>query len=325
MSLGSFTAGHTNSVNLSKIQKSVGKGCTNSPLDVLVIQRLLNASKVKFTNQKKLKADGLYGPNTGAQIRYYQKFLLKYNHIDGKVDPRGKMLKHLVDHADSNFIFKHYFAAQTNQKKVIDINRFINLYKRQYSTDKNTIALQKLVQTIMNDPFITDFRWVAYMLATVKRECAGTWKPIEEYGKGRGRSYDVVVPVVDPKTNITKNNVYYGRGYVQITWEENYRKLGQAIGIGDDLRISPEKALDHDYAYKIMSIGMRKGLFSNASLPQFLSGNTSNYLGARRIINGTDHNQEIATFAIAYEQLLKASVTIHDHIQSNTQRYANYA
>ena len=259
------------------------------------------------------------------QIHNYQIFVLKYNHIDGKVDPRGKMLKHLIDHADSNFIFKHYFAAQTNQKKVIDINRFINLYKRQYSTDKNTIALQKLVQTIMNDPFITDFRWVAYMLATVKRECASTWKPIEEYGKGRGRSYDMVVPVVDPKANITKNNVYYGRGYVQITWEENYRKLGQAIGIGDDLRIYPEKALNHEYAYKIMSVGMRKGLFSNASLPQFLSGDTSNYLGARRIINGTDHNQEIATFAIAYEQLLKASVAIHDHIQSNTQRYANYA
>ena len=62
-----------------------------------------------------------------------------------------------------------------------------------------------------------DDRWLAYMLATTHHETAMTMQPIEEYGKGNGRSYGVP----DPQTG----KAYYGRGFVQLTWKTNYERL----------------------------------------------------------------------------------------------------
>jgi hypothetical protein len=61
-----------------------------------------------------------------------------------------------------------------------------------------------------------DDRHLAYVLATAFHETARTMQPIEEYGKGKGKSYGAP----DPQTGQT----YYGRGYVQLTWKENYQK-----------------------------------------------------------------------------------------------------
>ena len=54
----------------------------------------------------------------------------------------------------------------------------------------------------------------------------------------------------------------YGRGYVQLTWKNNYLTLGKALGLGDDLAKNPDHVLDPDIAYEIMSYGMRNGSFS---------------------------------------------------------------
>lgn len=43
---------------------------------------------------------------------------------------------------------------------------------------------------------------------------------------------------------------------------------------------------------------LRKGLFAGASLVQYLSGKKTDYIGARRIINGTDNAAEIAKDAV---------------------------
>jgi len=45
-----------------------------------------------------------------------------------------------------------------------------------------------LVTTMAADTDLADLRWAAYMLATVKHECAETWRPVEEYGKGAAAS-----------------------------------------------------------------------------------------------------------------------------------------
>lgn len=57
--------------------------------------------------------------------------------------------------------------------------------------------------------------------------------PIEEYGKGGGR-----------------HGIYYGRGFVQLTWKENYEKCGKAIGV--DLVNSPALALKPDISAKAL-------------------------------------------------------------------------
>src|SRR5689334_17515857 len=75
-------------------------------------------------------------------------------------------------------------------------------------------GLLQLLSAIHDDPDVNDARWAAYMLATVKHECANRWNPIEEFGKGRTRPYGVQVRVADADgTSFT--NCYYGRGFVQ--------------------------------------------------------------------------------------------------------------
>lgn len=179
------------------------------------------------------------------------------------------------------------------------------------------------MKTIMTDGLITDIRWIAYMLATVNRECDGKWKPVREIGRGRGNTYGVEIEVEDPSTKKMLKNVYYGRGYTQLTWDYNYKKMGKALNLGDELYFYPDKALDHAISYKIMSLGMRKGMITGARLTQYLSGNRTDYEGARKIINGVDRKEEIAKNAVKYEQLLNASLMVYGDFDPS--KYENYA
>ena len=156
-------------------------------------------------------------------------------------------------------------------------------------------GLLALIGFIEADTDITDIRWTAYMLATVNRECAGTWQPITEYGKGKGRPYGLL----DAKTGF----VYYGRGYVQLTWAKNYQSIGEKLGV--DLYLNPQLALQPDIAYKIMSFGMRHGSFTGVGLAKYINDQVCDYINARRIINGIDSAAEIAKAAEWFEGVLK--------------------
>jgi putative chitinase len=129
-----------------------------------------------------------------------------------------------------------------------------------------------------------DRRWLAYMLATSKWETAHTMHPIEEYGHGAGQPYGVP----DPETG----KAYYGRGYVQLTWKANYQKMSALTGA--DLVHHPELALDPKLAALIMCEGMKGGLFTGVGLPRYFSATADDPVDARKIINGTDHAQDIA-------------------------------
>jgi putative chitinase len=56
----------------------------------------------------------------------------------------------------------------------------------------------------------------------------------------------------------------------------------------------PELALEPGIAAQILFDGMKDGLFTGAGLPRFFNGERDDPVGARRIINGTDHAAEIA-------------------------------
>lgn len=137
-----------------------------------------------------------------------------------------------------------------------------------------------------------DRRWLAYMLATTKHETAHTMKPIEEYGKGAGRAYGVAV----------NGHVYYGRGFVQLTWAVNYAKMAALTGV--DLVNHPELALDPKIAALIMFEGMRGGMFTGVGLPRYFSATADDPVNARRIINGTDKAEEIADIHRAFLEAL---------------------
>jgi putative chitinase len=129
-----------------------------------------------------------------------------------------------------------------------------------------------------------DLRHLAYCLATTKHETASTMEPIEEYGKGQGHEYGER----DPQTGQT----YYGRGYVQLTWRDNYRKATKELKLtgDDDLEWHAERALDMAIAADIMFRGMKEGWFRPPhTLEKYFSATANDPYTAREIINGDKH------------------------------------
>ncbi len=191
----------------------------------------------------------------------------------------------------------------------LDGEGVLEMYEFSFGTlsSSQRSSLSTMLRSLAGDAAITDLRWGAYMLATVKHECANSWRPIEEFSKGAGREYGKVVTVADESGGVM-HNAYYGRGYVQLTWRENYVAVGQAIGLGRQLEIHPEQALDPKVAYPVMSHGMRHGIFTGRSLSKYINAKGVDYVNARRIINGTDRAELIAGYAARFETMLQANV-----------------
>lgn len=197
----------------------------------------------------------------------------------------------------------------------MDKQKFLTLYQKKYKTlpQRAQSDLQVLLAFIAADPAFTSpdapttyapfksahhLRQAAYMLATAKHETANTFAPIEEYGRGKGLPYG--------KPDPENGHIYFGRGYVQLTWARNYRTMGKALGL--PLYAKPELALKYDVAYKIMSYGMTHGAFTGVALSRYITDQRTDYVNARRIINGTDKAELIAGYATAIEQMLLSSL-----------------
>lgn len=144
---------------------------------------------------------------------------------------------------------------------------------------------------------LTDMRWLAYMLATAFHETAATMRPIAEYGKGRGRTYGHP----DPLTGKT----YYGRGFIQLTWKGNYETMGRLLGI--DLVDRPDLALAPGHATAILFEGMIGGHFTGHRLADHLNDTRTDFVGARRIVNGRDRAERIARYAHDFLTALKTA------------------
>ena len=144
---------------------------------------------------------------------------------------------------------------------------FFERYSAVYKLQPGPAAgLGEILGVLAADPELTNIRYAAYMLATVKHECADIWHPIEEFGKGKGRPYGVPVTVTDDRSGKQYTNTYYGRGYVQLTWQKNYQRLGNVLGLGDDLLFHPEKALSHPVSHiASCHMGCGKALSPGAS------------------------------------------------------------
>lgn len=135
---------------------------------------------------------------------------------------------------------------------------------------------------------------IAYVLATAYWETARTMRPVEEayYLGARADAYRKGL----------RYWPWYGRGYVQLTWRENYLKAGAAIG--EDLTGNPNIALVPHIAAKILVQGMAQGWFTGKKLADYIGPGRVDYINARRIVNGTDKATEIAAIARDYEVAL---------------------
>lgn len=129
-----------------------------------------------------------------------------------------------------------------------------------------------------------DLRHLAYCLATTKHETANEMLPIEEYNKGAGHEYGKV----DPETGQT----YYGRGFVQLTWRDNYAHATVELDLEgtDDLELHADRALDPKIAAAVMFAGMAEGWFRPPNkLSLYFSDVADDAYGAREVVNGDKH------------------------------------
>ena len=141
-----------------------------------------------------------------------------------------------------------------------------------------------------------DQRWLAYMLATTYHETAKRMWPITEYGSQsylQGKEY----------------YPYIGRGFVQLTWKDNYEKASQILSLYDerDLVDHPELALDLLIATRVLFRGMAEGWFTGKKLGQYFNDAKNDPLNARQIINGNDCDDEIKAYHNTFLKALEAA------------------
>jgi putative chitinase len=141
--------------------------------------------------------------------------------------------------------------------------------------------------------------YAAYGLATAWRETNRTMEPVRE-------AYWLDEPW---RSRNLRYYPWYGRGYCQCTWEKNYVRADEEIGLAGALLAAPDMALQPEIAAKIMVRGMAEGWFSEKKLSDYLPAKgpatEPQFQLARHIINGTDHASEIAVNAIKFQNALQ--------------------
>jgi hypothetical protein len=120
--------------------------------------------------------------------------------------------------------------------------------------------------------------FTAYLLATVKHETAGTFRPIDEIG---GKQ--------------TRYAPFFGRGFVQLTWRKNYQKYNDLLQL--DLVANPSIALRSDVSLFILVHGCYFGIFTGRGFNDFDSPGPDDFEEMRKIVNGTDRAELIAGYA----------------------------
>jgi predicted chitinase len=132
------------------------------------------------------------------------------------------------------------------------------------------LIVKTAVQSGIEDP-----KQVAYMLATAQHETRDFNAPEEDYGRSQAR-----------KLGYSGGEEFYGRGYVHLTHDYNYRKFDELLDLNGELVKNPDLAKDPETAAKILVVGMRDGLFTGKRLDRYINEDGQDFYNARRIVNG---------------------------------------
>lgn len=142
------------------------------------------------------------------------------------------------------------------------------------------------------DADLADKPMVLMALATIRAE-TGRFLPIDE-GRSRfntspgGHPFDLY----DNRGDLGNQGPpdgerFKGRGYIQLTGRDNYRRIGAKIGLGDALAEGPERANEPRTAARILAafLGDKERRIKEALLRDDLRT-------ARRLVNGGSHGLE---------------------------------
>jgi predicted chitinase len=129
---------------------------------------------------------------------------------------------------------------------------------------------------------------IAYVLATTDHETNHTFKPVTE-------AYWLKDPDAYHKKHHARYYPYYGRGYVQLTWDYNYEKYSKLVC--KDLLAHPELALEPDIGLFVLVHGFKTGAFTGRKISDYINVHVTDFVKARYCINGQDKAQKIAKLA----------------------------
>jgi putative chitinase len=122
-------------------------------------------------------------------------------------------------------------------------------------------------------------------------------EPIPEYGEGSGQPYG------EPAGPY--GQCYFGRGYVQLTWEYNYiegeKVLAHDYGVECPMHRYPHRMLEHEPAALVLYDGSIKGWFTGKKLGDYFNATAEDAYNARRVINGVDKADLIAGYYRAFK------------------------
>lgn len=149
--------------------------------------------------------------------------------------------------------------------------------------------------------------WAAYALATSYHETNASMQPVRE-------GYYLGEPKAERYRKTLRYYPWYGRGDVGLTWEENYEHADKALDLQGALLANPDKALDPPISAAIMQRGMAEGWFARDKLGRHTLkrhlpaeiATESEFMSARRIINGVDKKELVASEAISFQTALLA-------------------
>jgi hypothetical protein len=93
---------------------------------------------------------------------------------------------------------------------------------------------------------------------------------------------------------------------VQLTWKGNYKRAALALGV--DFVRHPDRVMEPANAATIMFQGMRDGWFTGKGFADYINDRDTDYINARRIINGMDKAKTISNYANKFESAINAQM-----------------
>jgi len=218
------------------------------------------------------------------ELSYY-----KDGEVDGIVGP--KTYKAWREWKDNNYLGNPKTIGPASVRKFLSLVDEQDRQRTELDDPNKQEIIDHVIKTA-NDMGLTKTEQHAYILATIEHETNGTFEPVreaywlsEQWRRDNLRYYP-----------------YYGRGYVQLTWRENYKKY-EAI-TSEPLVDEPDRVMEPGTAVFILVHGFRYGTFTGHGLREFINDDKVDYYRARQCINKMDKANKIAQLARQWEDRL---------------------
>lgn len=167
----------------------------------------------------------------------------------------------------------------------------------------------------------SDKRKLAYILATAFRESRGTFLPIREAPTcPTDACRETVIRDLLTKRAVAESRPtpgpsiyaslqangqrYYGRGYIQISGPENYKRISKLMNMGSTLYDEPDKVMEPEISRTILIRGMMLGWFG-PPLSHYFNESNDDWISARRSVNpGSPHKKVTAEYGKEFDTCL---------------------